>query len=114
METARALGHYSVNIRRQRRKYRAEQALPLKTTYRPSGPLVVHWDGKMMEDLTRNAHVDRLPALVSGCGTSHLLKVAKLANATGRSSASEVVAAFECLGVADQVAGMTFDCRQVM
>ena len=54
-DTARALG-YEINglainrstIRRQRRKYRAKQALLLKTTYRASGPLVVHWDGKMM------------------------------------------------------------------
>ena len=115
-EAARALGHdinvLAINrstIRRQRRKYRAEQAMLLKTAYRPSGPLVVHWDGKMMEDLTGNGHVDRLPVLVSGGGTSQLLKVAKLDNATGRSSASAVVAALEEWGVADQVAGMAFD-----
>ena len=62
-----------------------------------------------MENLTGRGHVDRLPVLVSGGGTSQLLKVAKLDNGTGRSIASAVVAALEEWGVADRVVGIAFD-----
>ena len=72
-ETARSLGHeissLSVNyesIRRARLKFRKQTAQTEKASFDPSVPLVVHWDGKMLPDITGSARVDRLPILVSG------------------------------------------------
>lgn len=115
-ETARALGHdtveYNINrtsIQSQRRRHREQLASALKEKLRVEGPLVVHWDGKLMPDLTSNAHVDRLPILVSGGGEVQLLQVAKLPSGTGANEAKAVVEALEKWSVADRVVGMSFD-----
>ncbi|KAH9491448.1 hypothetical protein Btru_049888 [Bulinus truncatus] len=38
----------------------------MNTDFKPDVPLVVHWDGKLLQDLTGDEHIDRLPMLVSG------------------------------------------------
>ncbi|GBP85747.1 hypothetical protein EVAR_97243_1 [Eumeta japonica] len=38
----------------------------------PNTPLTVHWDGKLIEDITGHKTVDRLPILVSGQGVDQL------------------------------------------
>ena len=57
-------------------------------------PLVVHWDGKLLPDISGNHEkVDCLSILVSGRGVEHLLNVPKLPNSTGEAMANAVVAA---------------------
>ena len=45
---------------------------------------VVHWDGKMMKDITGQETVDRLPILVSMNGCSKLLSVPMIQSGTGK------------------------------
>ena len=97
------------SIRRQRLKHRAAMASKIREEFRSGTPLVVHWDGKLMMDLTTKEHVDRLPIIISGIGGAQLLAVAKLGSGTGESMAAAVVSALETWGVADQVVGMSFD-----
>ena len=52
--------------------------------------LTVHWDGKLMCDLTGNDKVDRLPILVSTMGDQKLLDIPKLATGTGQVMAQAV------------------------
>jgi len=73
--TAQSLGHDISNLsisrsstKRERERYRAEMAAALKTDLSGDVPLVVHWDGKLMNDLCGKEHVDRLPVKVSGFG----------------------------------------------
>lgn len=40
----------------------------LKNIFRVDVLLVVHWDGKLLKDLTGNDHVDRFPIIVTGEG----------------------------------------------
>jgi len=44
--------------------------------------LTVHWDGKLMFDITGNEKVDRLPINVSTIGEQKLLDIPKLATGT--------------------------------
>ena len=53
-------------------------------------PLTVHWDGKLLEDITGKETVDRLPVLISGLGVDQLLGVPKLLAGTGEAMASAV------------------------
>ena len=64
-ETAKSLGHNVENlalnrdsIRRQRMKHRLQQSETLKAEFQGNVPLVVHWDGKLIPDLTTKEHVD--------------------------------------------------------
>ena len=86
-----------------------EKVEKLKAEFKTDVPLVVHWDGKLMQDLTSNVHVDRLPIIVSGSGVKQLLTVAKLTNGTGQSQANAVVTALEEWGLTENVIGMSFD-----
>ncbi|GBP23163.1 hypothetical protein EVAR_82326_1 [Eumeta japonica] len=65
---------YNINsssVRRQRMKQRKRVAESLKE-FQPNTPLTVHWDGKLIEDITGHKTVDRLPILVSGQGVDQL------------------------------------------
>ena len=115
-EAARSLGHdvTSLNInrssiRRERMKHREEMARTIKQSFDPETPLVVHWDGKLMRELTTKEHVDRLPILVSGKGVTQLLHIAKLPSGTGAAMANAVVDALEEWNITDRIVGMSFD-----
>jgi 3-oxoacyl-(acyl-carrier-protein) synthase len=71
--------------------------------------LVVHWDGKLLPDLTGKELIDRLPVIVSGAGVNHLLGVPKLPADSGEAQASAVAQALEEWGLYDRVSAMCFD-----
>ena len=115
-EMASSLGHdvHSLNINRNsihraRASHRATMWKKLKTEFSASVPLTVHWDGKLMEDLTSKEHVDRLPVLISGAETEQLLGVPKLLSGTGEAQAAAVVDCLKKWDVADRVVALCFD-----
>ena len=115
-ETAKSLGHdiqdlalSRSSIRRYRLEHRASISAHLKETFQSFVPLVVHWDGKMLHDLTGKETVDRLPILVSGKGVSQLLIAAKLHSSTGQAQAEAVYNALTDWGIASSVRAMSFD-----
>lgn len=114
------LGHdpyeYNVNrssIRRERMKYRQKIAEGLKQEFKPGVTLCIHWDGKMLEDITGKESVDRLPILVSGAGVQQLLAVPKLSVGTGEATASAVHNTCLKWGLCEQVTCMSFDTTPV-
>jgi len=62
----------------------------LKTEFRPTFPLVVHWDGKLLCDLTGKDVADSLPVVVSGTGVEQLLGVPNLPSDTRDGQATAV------------------------
>ena len=63
-------------IRTSRIKHRTQQAKEVKESFAGTAPLVLHWDGVVMEDSATRSKVDRLPILVSGRSGEKLLTVA--------------------------------------
>ncbi len=113
-ETARSLGHevgdLALNrssIRRLRQKHRQQRAIQIREEFKPGVPLVVHWDGKILPDLTGRNKVDRLPVIVSG-GVSQLLAVPKLGSGSGILQANAVAEVVRQWGVVEDLAGMCF------
>ena len=102
-----ALNRSSIHV--QRKKLRLELTSQVKADFKPDVPLVVHWDGKLLQDLTGNEHVDRLPVLVSGRNITKLLAVAKLPSGTGEAQAKAVHAALAEWDITSKVCGMCFD-----
>ena len=118
--TLQHLGHdpaeYNVNrssIRRDRMKRRQAIAENLRQEFKPSVPLTIHWDGKLLEDICSRQIVDRLPILVSGAGVDQLLGVPKLASGTGQASAAAVFEAAVAWNITDNVKCMCFDTTSV-
>jgi len=118
-ETARSLGHnvmdLAINpesIRTPRLKFREQSAQGVKAAFHASEPLVVHWDGKMLPDLSGSELVDRLPILVSGFDTEQLLGVPKLPNGTGEVISHAVVTMLQEWKIQDQVKVMRLTQQQ--
>lgn len=112
---ASSLGHHKnelvlshETIRRSRLHFRAEIANELKMTFDPRVPLIAHWDGKVVPDFS-GENVERIAILVSGDGVDKLLAVPKLPDGTGRAQANAVLDTLADWGLADRIAGLSFD-----
>ena len=97
------------SVRCKRAKYRLNAVQELKKHFHPTKPLIVDWDGKLLEDLVGKKHVDRLPILVSGHDISKLLGVPKLVSGTGEIVVTAVFNTIVDWGITDQVSAMSFD-----
>jgi hypothetical protein len=75
-------------------------AVSLKSVFQPEVPLTIHWDGKMIENMTGHESVDHLPILVSGKGVDQILAVPKV---PGESAASTVYETAFSWGLCDQI-----------
>jgi hypothetical protein len=92
-----------------------EVTVQIKTefTHKHTGPVIIHWDGKLLPDFTENCKVDRLPVLVSGFGVQQLLAVPKLPRGTGNFTADAVYETVMEWGLQEKVCGMAFDTTSV-
>ena len=97
------------SFRRDRQKFPAAMAEDIKKSIKPSVPLTVHWDGKIVPSVDGGPAVDRLPVLVSGDGVEKLLAVPNLPNGTGEATANAVVTTLEDWGVKNRVMALSFD-----
>lgn len=64
-------------IQRSRIALRKEIAEGLKDALRFEDNYIVHWDGKLLTDITGTESVDRLPIILTLCGVEQLLGVPK-------------------------------------
>ena len=81
----------------------------IKKSFKPSVPLTVHWNGKIVSAVDGGPAVDRLPVLVSGDGMEKLLAVPSLPNGAGEATANGVVTTLEDWGVENRVVPLSFD-----
>jgi hypothetical protein len=98
-------------IRRARMKHREAFTCEVKATFDPTVPLILHWDGKIMDDYTApgRERVDRLPILVSGHNVVKLLSVPKLHDGTAATTSQEIVRTMDEWGLRDRIKGLCFD-----
>jgi len=97
------------SIRRLRRKHREAIATSISESFKPNTALTVHWDGKLMFDITGNKKVNRLPILVSMMGKTKLLEIPKIPTGTGQDEAQAVYNVIRKWGLENLVQGMCFD-----
>jgi hypothetical protein len=100
------------SIRRSRRQNRQQISNDIRAAFSPDVPLCVHWDGKMLPDLTGKTcrdTVDRLAVLVSGGGIIKLLGVPKLQSSTGAAQAEAVFELLTSWDIIDKICFMGFD-----
>jgi len=92
-------------------KHREALASEVKVSFHPSVPLVLHWDGKIMEDYSGPGrdHVDRLPVLVSGQDVVKLLAVPKLHDGTAVTMSRAVTDVIDEWGLRSSIKGLCFD-----
>ncbi|KAG0723483.1 hypothetical protein GWK47_005486 [Chionoecetes opilio] len=99
-------------VRRHRRSARKKMAKEIKaemTVNVPAVPLIIHWDGKLVEGMAGEGIAERLPILVSGDGIQKMLMVPKLAAGTGVLTGQAVYDAAKEWDLVDNIIGMCFD-----
>lgn len=98
-------------IRSARMKHREHFTSEIKAAFDPVVPLVLHWDGKIMEDLTGPGckRVDRLRILVSGHDLIKLLSVPKLDDGTAVVMSHAVVDSIDEWGLRNRIKGLCVD-----
>jgi len=106
-------------LRRSRMMTRTALAEDIKTSFQEfinaeEPPLIVHWDGKLLPDLTGEGEgnlVDRLPIIVSSPALEKekLLGMPKLPAGTGAAMATKVEEVLGEWGIKEKVVGMSFD-----
>ena len=72
-------------------------------------PLIIHWDGKLVEGMADEGIAERLPILVSGDGIQKLLMVPKLAAGTGVLTGQAVYDAAKEWDLVENIIGMCLD-----
>src|SRR5678815_928754 len=77
--------------------------------FKTNCPLQIHWDGKLMEDITGHENIERLPVLISGLGVDKLLGVPKLTRGTGKNIADAIYQLVLQWDISKQVECMSFD-----
>jgi hypothetical protein len=96
-------------LQRQRSALRKEIAEDIKQSFVTDVPLTVHWDGKLLTDITGCKNTERLPILVSAEGKSKLLSIPKLCSGKGIDIANAVIAGLEDWNLTDNIQAMCFD-----
>lgn len=98
-------------IRRTDIKCREALAMEIKDTFRPYITLILHWDGKIMEDCSLPGHetVDCHPVLGFGQYVVELLAVPKLHSGTVVMMAMLILQTLDEWGLKDIVSGPCFD-----
>jgi hypothetical protein len=75
--------------------------------------LVIHWDGKLMENTTKTTgeknRIDRIAVVVTGAETSKLLAVPKTDSGSGEAQASVVFEQLQKWNLSKNTVGMSFD-----
>lgn len=69
----------------------------------------MHWDGKILPEITGNDKVDRLPVLVSQDDTEQLIGVPKLKSGTGEEIASNVFNQLNIWQLIEKIQAICFD-----
>ena len=91
------------SIRRKCIQHHSSKSLEILSNFKSNFSLTVHWDSKLMKDLTGQTFVDRLPVLVSVNGISQLLEIAKIPSSAGDLQANAVVKTLKQWNIADVV-----------
>jgi hypothetical protein len=106
------LAEFNINrssIHRARLMHRSLTTAHVKENFDPKKPLVLHFDGKILKDVTGEQNVDRLAIIVSGSGTEQLLAIPKLSNGTGKEIANALVESVTSWGLQERIKGLSFD-----
>ncbi|XP_074096511.1 uncharacterized protein LOC141528767 isoform X3 [Cotesia typhae] len=74
---------------------------------------VVHWDGKMLNDLVGSKSVERLPVILTAFGTEQLLGVPKMNSGTADNQTSAILSTLSEWGITNYVKAMCFDTTAV-
>ena len=82
-------------------------------SFKANTAMTVHWDGKLMLDLSMTEHVDRLCILISMMGVTKLSEIPKISPGTGQAEAQAVNDTIRKWGPENWIHFMCFDTKSL-
>ncbi|XP_074105382.1 uncharacterized protein LOC141531445 [Cotesia typhae] len=101
------------SIQRARMLQREDIAKGLNDNFKTHDKYVVHWDGKMLNDLVGSKSVEWLPVILTAFGTEQLLGVPKMNSGTADNQTSAILSTLSEWGITNYVKAMCFDTTAV-
>ena len=90
-------------------KHRENAARASMDSFDGDNVLTVHWDGKLLPQLSGKEKEDRLPVIVTDKKLEKILSIPRLPSGSGEHQAQAVFEALEAAGLEDKVAAISFD-----
>ncbi|ESO02818.1 hypothetical protein HELRODRAFT_174241 [Helobdella robusta] len=103
-----SLSRSTVHRKRQQHRSIVDSSIRQQFQDRDRNPLLVHWDGKIMND-DPHSRTDRLAVVVTGCNVEKILGIVKIASSTGQAQANATFQLFKLWDVSEDIIGMCFD-----
>ncbi|ESO02774.1 hypothetical protein HELRODRAFT_174188 [Helobdella robusta] len=103
-----SLSRSTVHRKRQQHRSTIDSSIRQQFQDRDRNPLLVHWDGKIMND-DPHSRTDRLAVVVTGCNVEKILKIVKIASSTGQAQANAIFQLLKLWDVSEDIIGMCFD-----
>ncbi|ESO11094.1 hypothetical protein HELRODRAFT_167628 [Helobdella robusta] len=103
-----SLSHSTVHRKRQQHRSTIDSSIRQQFQDRDRNPLLVHWDGKIMND-DPHSRTDRLAVVVTGCNVEKILGIVKIASSTGQAQANATFQLLKLWDVSEDIIGMCFD-----
>lgn len=99
------------SIKRAREGFRKKTSLNVKSNFNELNLnyVAIHWDSKILPDITAKSKVDRLPIIATALNVEQLLGVPQLSSGTGREIASAVYDILQEWSLLDIVQAVVFD-----
>src|SRR6218665_909885 len=97
-------------IQRARHETRSVVASEIRTTFTVDSPVLLHWDGKLLPDISGSKEVvDRVAILVTSGHLEQLLAVPKIGCGTGQQQCDACLCALDDWQLRSKVLGLVFD-----
>lgn len=100
-------------IQRARMIVRKEIAVGLKNDFKSHDKYVIHWDGKLLQDIVGSKSVDRLSVLLTAFGVEQLLGVPKMDSGSAQNQTTAILRTLDEWGLSRYVKAMCFDTTAV-
>ncbi|XP_074111084.1 uncharacterized protein LOC141535159 [Cotesia typhae] len=78
---------------------RKDIAIGLKDNFKAHDKYVVHWDGKILNDISESKFVDRLPIILTAFGTEQLLGVPKMNSGSAENQTATILSTLNQWGI---------------
>ncbi|XP_074106837.1 uncharacterized protein LOC141532405 [Cotesia typhae] len=100
-------------IQRTRMLLRKDIAIGLKDNFKAHDKYVVHWDGKILNDISESKFVDHLPIILTAFGTEQLLGVPKMNSGSAENQTATILSTLNQWGIISYIKAMCFDTTAV-
>ncbi|XP_074109348.1 uncharacterized protein LOC141534110 [Cotesia typhae] len=100
-------------IQRTRMLLRKDIAIGLKDNFKAHDKYVVHWDGKILNDISESKFVDRLPIILTAFGTEQLLGVPKMNSGSAENQTATILSTLNQWGIISCIKAMCFDTTAI-